>query len=263
MKRVGEALYVGEVVHKRRNPIEHAFSYKVFSVLFDCSSLEDLDRRLRLFSYNRFNLLSLYDSDHGDGAPLPEYLAGIAARTSSGGEVERFLMLCYPRVLGYVFNPLTVYFGLDAQDRIRLVVYEVNNTFGERQTYVLPTEQSEADTIAQRCRKRLYVSPFNSDNGVYSFNVTPADEELTVGVALKDSTGPVLKAHFRGKRQTLTDANLLRALGRTGWMTVKVIAGIHYEAAKLWLKGLRLQPRPVPPEPPVTVLESPKEVFRP
>jgi len=242
-----EGIYFGEVVHSRVRPVHHKLRYRVFAVLVDCGALDALDRRLRLFSRNRFNLFGLYDRDHGDGTTISGYLDGIAARAGMGETVSRFLMLCYPRVLGYAFNPLTVYYGLDADDRVCLTVYEVNNTFGERQTYVLPATQQDDAAISQSCAKRLYVSPFNGPKGTYSFHLTPPLEELTVGVALRDAEGPVLRAHFHGKRAPFTDATLLRALAKTGWLTAKVITAIHYEALKLWLKGLRLQPRPKAP----------------
>lgn len=254
-----EGLYLGEVVHKRVRPRHHALCYRVFAVLFDCDRLQSLDRRLPLFSYNRFNLFSLHDRDHGDGTRLGPYLRRVAAGAVNGRQIERFQMLCYPRILGYAFNPLTVYFGLDARDRVRLVVYEVNNTFGERKSYVLPVGEERDGVIAQGCRKRLYVSPFNTDRGTYSFRLTPPGDDLTVGVALRDGTGPVLKAHFHGRRQTLTTANLLAALARTGWMTVKVIGGIHYEALKLWLKGMRPVPRPAAPETSIAFIDAPRE----
>lgn len=248
MSRPVEGLYFGDVVHSRVRPVRHKLRYSVFSVLFDCSTLDALDRRLRFFSRNRFNLFSLYDRDQGDGAQLEDYLAAIASRAGYGETVKRFLMLCYPRILGYAFNPLTVYYGVDAEDRIRLMVYEVNNTFGERQTYVLPVTEKDEGPITQSCAKRLYVSPFNGPKGTYSFHLTPPLEALTVGVALRDDDGPVLRAHFHGEREELTDAALLRAVAKTGWMTVKVMVGIHYEALKLWLKGMRIQPRPAAPE---------------
>ena len=259
MKRASDALYIGKVVHRRMRPVTHKLRYSVFSVLFDCDRLESLDQRLRLLSYNRFNLFSLYDRDHGDGTPLQTYLKRISESSERAGEVSRFVMLCYPRILGYVFNPLTVYFGLNAEDRIRLVIYEVNNTFGERMTYVLPAEPDENGIIAQSCRKRLCVSPFNDDTGTYSFHASSLDEAVTVGVALRDETGPLLIAYFHGQRTELSDGTLLKALARTGWMTVKVMAGIHYEAAKLWLKGMRLRPRPARPETEISYINAPKE----
>ncbi len=246
------AIYNGHVVHARVRPCAHSLKYRVFAVLLDCDRLDQLKSRVRLFSHNRFNLFSIHDRDHGDGSPIADYLQSLLADMPERSDIHRFTMLCYPRILGYVFNPLTVYFGLDAHDRPRLMVYEVNNTFGQRKTYVLPVEAKDGSLISQNCRKEFYVSPFNTDTGRYSFRVTPPGENLTVGVALRDKEGPVLKAFFRGERQDLTTANLLGALARTGWMTVKVTAGIHLEAARLWLKGLRLQPRPPAPRRPVT-----------
>lgn len=259
-----EALYLGTVVHARVSPIRHRLRYSVFSVLFDCDRLEEAAKRLRLFSYNRFNLFSLHDKDHGDGTPVAAYVARVAVEAGFADGDLRFSMLCYPRILGYGFNPLTVYFGFDASDRIRLIVYEVNNTFGQRKTYVVPVAQADGgggeagapSVIAQGCAKEFYVSPFNPAAGRYSFHVTPPGDALTVGVALHDASGPVLKAHFRGERQPLGDRSLLRALGRTGWMTLKVTAGIHYEAAKLWLKGLRLVKRPPAPQTPITYVDA-------
>lgn len=238
------ALYNGVVVHKRVRPVQHALRYHVFSLLIDCDELPDLDRRLRLFSYNRFNVCSLHDSNHGDGTPIAVYLRGIADQSGVAG-IERFLMLCYPRVLGYGFNPVTVYFGLNASGTPALIVYEVNNTFGERQTYVVPVRPGGgAETLHQSCGKTFYVSPFNSVDGRYSFHVTPLEDEITIGIALHTEEGPLLKAFFRGERTALTDATLAAALARTGWLSVKVMAAIHYEALKLWFKGLRLVERP-------------------
>lgn len=253
------ALYNGVVVHKRVRPVKHALRYHVFSLLIDCDDLHALDRRLRLFSYNRFNLCSLHDTNHGDGTAIADYLRGLADRSGVDG-IERFLMFCYPRVLGYVFNPVTVYFGVNAAGNARLIVYEVNNTFGERQTYVVPVEpRVGTDTVHQSCQKMFYVSPFNAVEGRYSFHVTPIDDEITIGIALHTDEGPLLKAFFRGERTALTDATLTKALARTGWLSLKVIGAIHYEALKLWFKGLRLVPRPQRPKSAIAFVSSPGE----
>ncbi len=260
MTDIRDAIYVGNVVHKRLRPLQHALSYRVFSLLVDCSRLSELDRRSRLFSYNRFNLFSIHDRDHGNGQALSGYLNEIATHAVNGDKVDRFMMLCYPRVAGYGFNPLTVYFGLGYDGSLQLVVYEVNNTFGQRKTYVLPADTEAGGPTAQGCRKRLYVSPFNSVSGRYSFRVTPLNEHnLTVGVALKDDDGAILKAYFRGERSEFNDKELLRALVATGWLSIKVIAAIHIEAAKLWLKGLRLVARPRGPKTPVSFISASKE----
>lgn len=251
MTEIANGLYLGSVVHKRLRPVRHALSYRVFSLLLDCSQLERTAKDLRLFSYNRFNLFSLDDRDHGDGRPLTSYLSSVAMNAEHGDKVQRFMMLCYPRILGYVFNPITVYFGLDQDDEIQLMIYEVNNTFGHRKSYVLPVIDSHDDLITQSCRKRLYVSPFNTDTGSYRFAVTLPREHLTIGVALTTDLGPTMKAHFHGGRRELSDANLLKAVMKTGWMTMKVTVAIHYEALKLWLKGLKVRKRPDPPSEPL------------
>jgi uncharacterized protein len=249
------ALYDGVVVHRRLRPIRHELRYRVFSLLVDCAEIPALSSKLRLLSYNRFNLFSLHDSDHGDGTPLSDYLARIAQASACEG-VERFMMLTYPRVLGYVFNPITVYFGLDRAGETRLLVYEVNNTFGDRKTYVIPAGTDTGGSIDQSCRKELFVSPFNSVEGRYDFHLTPIGETLAVTVSLSGGEGRVMTAYFSGRRMELSDATLLRSLARTGWMTVKVIAAIHFEALKLWLKGLRLVKRPPPPAAPITYVAN-------
>lgn len=250
-----DAIYFGTVFHTRMKPVTHTLRYKVFTLLFDCDHLDALDKKLSLFSHNRFNLFSFYDKDHGDGTPLPDYLRRVAEGAGYGTQNLSFKMLCYPRILGYAFNPLTVYYGVDADNVTRLLIYEVNNTFGDRKTYVLPAEPNEDGLIWQQCAKELFVSPFNKVEGHYSFHITPMDDDLTVGVALKDSTGPKLKAYFRGHREELNNKNLLRSLVRTGWMTINVMIGIHYEAAKLFFKGLRTKPYPKPPQNPITYIK--------
>lgn len=238
-------LYRGEVVHVRQRPVRHRLSCKVFSMLVDVDQLEELAKGLRVFGANQPGLISIHEKDHGDGGGLRDWLDRKAAICGLPGRVSRYLMLAYPRILGFVFNPITVYYGLNADDEPVLMIYEVNNTFGQNQTYVLPVGTAREDgLIVQRCDKQLYVSPFNDVAGEYLFHVSPPKEELTVGVALRTGDGPLLRAHFRGTRHPLTDGQLLRALLSFGWMTVNVVAAIHWEALKLWFKGMRLRPNP-------------------
>jgi hypothetical protein len=262
------ALYTGDVVHKRLRPVPHALRYRVFAFCADLDELSGLDRSLRLFSLGRFNLASFHPRDHGGGRPaageradpardlaaLRARLSGVAAQALGEDVAARIVILCYPRILGYAFNPLTTYFVSDAADRLRLMIYEVNNTFGERHTYVLPVESTGADgTVAQEARKVFYVSPFNNVEGRYGFRVTEPRETVTLGVSLKTAEGPLLKAHFHGLRQPFDDRTLAAAFARMPLMTLKVIAGIHIEAARLWLKGLRIVRRPKPPAEPFSI----------
>jgi DUF1365 family protein len=250
------ALYVGTVTHKRLKPVKHALKYSVFNLAVDCEKIDELAKRLRFFSHNKPNIVSLYDKDYGDSENLTAYLENLAQEAVPEIEIARFQMLTYPRIFGYAFNPLTVYYGFDAHEQIKLMIYEVNNTFGQRHTYVIPAVERENGVLWQNCDKQFYVSPFNDVSGQYSFHVTPIAEKLTLGVALRDDEGPLLNAYFRGERQELTDGALLKAIAHTGWMTIKVMAGIHIEALKLWMKGLKLEPRPDAPKRAVALIKK-------
>lgn len=238
-------LYHGEVVHRRLNPLRHELRYRVFNLLADVDRLEELARGLRLFSYNRFNLFSIKDRNHGagDGTPVREHAWSLVRAAEGGEAVRRIFMFCYPSVLGYVFNPLTVYYGLDEEGRLRLMIYEVNNTFGGRHSYVLPVDSR----MAQSAPKHFFVSPFNAVEGHYTFNFTAPEERMALGVALSVEGAPVLKAYVRGVRKALTDANLLRSFLGIPLLTLKVTGAIHLHALKLCWKGLKLNRRPASP----------------
>lgn len=235
-------LYRGEVVHRRLTPVRHELRYRVFNLFADVDRLEDTSSRLKLFSYNRFNLFSVMDRNHGPGDGTPINLhAWTLVRAADGGEhVTRIFMFCYPSVLGYVFNPLTVYYGFDAGDRLRLMIYEVNNTFGGRHSYVVPVG---AD-FAQKAPKHFFVSPFNAVEGNYTFHFTAPEEKIALGVALSVAGQPVLNAYVSGARTALSDTTLLRSFLGIPFLTLKVIGAIHLQALRLWWKGLRLNKRP-------------------
>jgi hypothetical protein len=239
-------LYRGEVVHKRLKPVRHALRYRVSNVFLDVDELNGLSKRLKLFGYNRFNLFSINDRDHGqgDGTSIAKHVRNVARQIPEGARAERFFMFCYPRMLGYVFNPLTVYFGYAADGELCVTIYEVNNTFGGRAAYVLPVE-SGATHIHQGCSKELYVSPFNRAEGQYGFHAVAPGERVSLGITYADCEGPCLKAYVTGERQPLSDATLFRTFAAFPFMTLKVISAIHWEAIKLWAKGLRIQPGPV------------------
>jgi hypothetical protein len=257
MSPVASAIYVGHVAHKRLHPKPHALKYGVFSLLLDLDEHDRLSARLRLFSRNRFNVFSFHDADHGDGGP--DAAAAARQRLAAHGLAEaghRILLLCYPRVLGYVFNPLSVYFCHDAGGALRALIYEVDNTFGGRTHYVCPAAgQAREGLLFQHARKDLHVSPFNAAHGEYTFHIRPPSDDVTVGVALRQDGRPILKAHFTGARLPLDDRRLLRLAATYPLMTLKVIAGIHWEAAKLWAKGIPVAPRPARPEPARPILD--------
>ena len=246
MMQTRSAIYAGRVVHKRLRPKPHALSYRVFSMLLDISEIDLLAQRLRLFSHNRFNVISFYDKDHGpgDGTPILDVARQSLRRAGRAYEDRKILLLAYPRILGYVFNPLSVFYVYAPDGPLETVVYEVNNTFGERTSYVVAAgAQENGGVYAQACTKEMYVSPFASGGGRYKFRITDPENEALVAVLLSDADGALLKTHFRGQREALSDTKLAALLFRFPLLTFKVMGAIHLEALKLWLKGIPLTER--------------------
>jgi DUF1365 family protein len=247
------SLYRGEVMHARLKPVGHRFVYMVFNILIDLDRLEAADRASALFSIDRFNLASFCERDHGpgDGSSLRAHIAGLLKPCGIDLAGGRVLLLCYPRLFGYAFNPLSVYYAYDRDGDLAAVVYEVRNTFGERHTYVAPVEPGSLTEagLRQERDKLFYVSPFMGMGMRYRFRLRPPTETVTVRIIETDTTGPILAATFAATRRTLTTASLVAACAALPFMALKVIAGIHWEALKLWGKGLHLHPRPRPPQP--------------
>ena len=167
----------------------------------------------------------------------------------------RITLLCYPRLLGFVFNPLSVYFCYRQDGRLGSIVYEVSNTFRERKSYVIPVARDDGGVIAQSCAKEMYVSPYTSRSGSYGFRVLPPGERVVVGVDFSSIDGTVLKTQFRGQRRNLSDWTIAGLVARHPLMTFKVVAGIHIQAARLWLKGVPLVERHVSPAYSFTVVK--------
>lgn len=248
MIAISTALYFGRVIHDRLRPRRHRFSYKVFWVLFDLDELPGLDRSCRLFSFNRLNLFSLLEKDHGPGngkplRPWVEEQLAAAGLDISGGPIR---LLCNPRILGYVFNPLSIYFCYRPDGRLAAVIYEVNNTFGDRHCYLLPAEPRDG-VVEHGCPKRLFVSPFIDMEAAYRFRLTMRGEALSVTINEHDSGGHLLHTNFSGLRKDFDDRKLISAFVLYPLLTFKIILGIHWEALKLWLKRIRFKPRPAPP----------------
>ena len=233
------ALYEGWVMHRRVRPRYHRFKYRVFAMLLDLDELPGLDKRLSLFSWNRRGLLSFHDRDHGDGRDLKLWLDDLLARAGISADGTR-QVLCYPRILGYVFNPLSVWFCRDAAGALKAVVYEVHNTYGERHAYVLPVE--DETLVRNGCAKAFYVSPFLSRDCSYRFRIRPPGSDVAIAIHQDEAGLPVLNASFAGARRALSDGALLRMLFAYPLMTVKVVLAIHFEAVRLMLKGIRRHP---------------------
>jgi DUF1365 family protein len=241
------ALYLGDVMHARLKPIGHRFSYRVMSLLIDLDRLAEADQQSPLFGVNRAALYSFHEADHGarDRSSLRAYVQRCAAERGIDLTGGRVLLLCYPRLLGYTFNPLSVYFGYRADGELALLIYEVRNTFGEIHPYILPVTSGEISDagVRQQQDKQFYVSPFIEMAMRYHFRVRPPDARVQLRILETDSEGPLLAATFNGSRRALSTIQLLRAFFAFPLVTLKIMAAIHWEALRLWLKGARLAPR--------------------
>lgn len=241
-------LYVGKVMHARLKPAKHRFVYRVFSLFLDLDSLATLSKKLRFLSVNRFNVLSFHERDHGDGSTnLKDWVRGHLRDAGYAADGPIFIQ-SYPRLWGYVFNPLSVYYCYTQSGTLEAILHEVSNTFGDRHSYLLPVMPGgEGGPIHQSCAKKLYVSPFNPVDHRYDFKVREPDDRYAIGIREFDSEGEVLVATFDGRRRALSDGTLARAVLTHPLMTLKVIMAIHWEAFRLWRKGVPVEKRPEQP----------------
>ncbi|OEO32066.1 hypothetical protein VW23_013315 [Devosia insulae DS-56] len=232
------ALYRGEVAHSRLRPKRHSLGYKVFCLLLDLDELEALNGRFPLLGIERGGLFSFRQSDHGDGqTSLKAWAAARLAEAGIGYDGGRVELLCYPRLLGFVFNPLSVYFCHQRDGRLAGILYEVHNTHGERHTYALPASGDER-VVRHAASKQFFVSPFMPMECTYRFRITAPRERVGISILEDDAEGLLLTASFTGRREELSNRALWRAFAGYPLMTLKVVLGIHWEALKLIAKGV-------------------------
>ena len=238
-------LYTGRVVHRRLLPRTHQLRYRAFWMLLDLNEIDSLSKRLKFFSHNRFNLAGFHDADHGDGSDLSllEQARALLRRAGCRTDQLTIKLLCMPRILGYGFNPLGVYFCFRLDGAVEAIIYEVHNTFGERHSYVLPVYGATTEIIEQHCPKEFYVSPFLGMDMSYGFRVLPPAARVEVSIHGKENGNTVIAASLSGKRHELTDGALIKAFASHPLLTLKVIAGIHWHALRMVLKGFRFYPR--------------------
>jgi DUF1365 family protein len=251
-------LYDGAVVHHRLSPRRHRLRYRLFQLLIDLDELPVLDRRLRLFGHNRFAVFSLHNRDHlaGDRRPLRGQIEAMLSEAGidlAGGPIR---LLCMPRVLGYVFNPLSVYYCHRRGGELAAVVMEVSNTFGERHCYLIEAGP-KGDVVRSGCAKTFFVSPFLGLDMTYDFRLAAPGERVATAIVGRGPDGaPIITAAFSGQRRDLDDRKLAAAFFGHPLLTLKVVLAIHWEAVKLLAKGVRLRAKPSPPRRPVTVVRA-------
>ncbi len=247
------ALLPGTVVHRRLWLLNHRLEYRVFSVLLDLDRLDELDQSCRLFSRNRFNLLSFHDRDHGprDGTPVADWVRRELAAANLP-RPDRIELVCFPRVLGQVFNPISVHFCWRAGALIA-ILYEVRNTFGDLHGYLVPIA-ADRPMHSHGCAKEFYVSPFLPIAGRYQFRVSAPDDDYRLTIRHELQGRGALVATHVATRRAMTDAAIFATVCRHPLLAAKVLTGIHWEALKLWLKGAPFHHRPSPPTALVTVV---------
>lgn len=246
-------IYFTRVLHRRLKPVDYRFSYRVFSLLLDLDELSEL--RLRFFSISRFNLLSFHERDHGprDGSPLKPWAEGLLRSKGIDLEGGKIQLLCFPRVLGYGFNPLGIWYCYHRDGSLRAVIAEVNNTFGEHHFYLLCNGASPLTwPVTKSVEKVFHVSPLMGLEARYDFRLAEPSDRLSVLIKQFQNGELTLIASQQGEGYALNDKRLLAALFKVPLMTLKVMAAIHWQALKIWLRGVPFFPKPTPPVEKVT-----------
>ena len=236
-------LYFGEVMHARLNPFKHRFTYRFFTGFFDIDRVDELGSSRRLFSHNKWNLFSFFDKDHGpqDGSALRPWVEGLLKEANTDFVCGQIMLLCLPRILGYVFNPLSVFYCFDKKGELRAILYEVHNTFGESHTYVMPVtfDKGTKVTAPHDAEKSFYVSPFIGMEAKYHFKLNKPSDTVAVNIRQTDNQGDLLLATLTGRGTDFSDRKLLRFFFAYPLLTVSVVGAIHWQALRLFLKGAR------------------------
>ncbi len=241
---MNSCIYNGEVTHTRFKPVRHFLKYKTFSLLIDLDEINLLDKSIGIFSHNKFNIFSFYDKDHGDrdGGNLKDWVISNLKKFQIKENITNIKVLCYPRILGYVFNPLSIFYCYE-KDKLVAIFYEVKNTFNEQHTYIFKIKNNEE--IIQKCRKKFYVSPFMDMETFYNFKLLNPNDKLSVFIKQTDADGTILTATQTGDKKEFSYKQLAINFLKYPLMTIKIISSIHYEALLLWKKGAIYRKREV------------------
>ena len=241
---MNSCIYNGEVTHTRFKPVRHFLKYKTFSLLIDLDEINILDKSIGIFSHNKFNIFSFYDKDHGDrdGGNLKDWVISNLKKFRIKENITNIKVLCYPRILGYVFNPLSIFYCYE-KDKLVAIFYEVKNTFNEQHTYIFKIKNNEE--IIQKCRKKFYVSPFMDMETFYNFKLLNPNDKLSVFIKQTDADGTILTATQTGDKKEFSFKQLAINFLKYPLMTIKIISSIHYEALLLWKKGAIYRKRDV------------------
>ena len=226
---INSSIYNGQVIHKRFKPKVHSFKYNVFSLLIDLSELDTLDKKVNFFSYNKINLISFYDKDHGerDGSSLIDWVHNNLNKNNISTQDIKIKILCYPRIFGFVFNPLSVFYVYNLNNQLISILYEVKNTFGEQHTYIFRVEK-DSNLIQNNCSKKFHVSPFIEMDCNYFFRLLKPGNKISVIIDQYDSQDKILYASQDGTRTDFNTKYLLKSYLKHPIMTFKIILAVSY-----------------------------------
>ena len=255
MSRPDGELLVGQVMHRRFFPVRYRFVYGVYSLLLDLDRVGEVAARCRWFSHNRFNLIAFHDRDHGpgDGSSPKAWLLGHIARLDLSIAVDRVEIQSFPRVLGFGFNPLSVWYCFGPAGKLAAILCEIHNTFGERHSYLLHRHGEPMEwPVCHSHAKGFHVSPFVGMQADYRFRFSRQGDDSSIVIHEYQDKALMLVAVQRGSHRPLDDSNLLRAALAYPFLTLKVVAMIHWQALKIWLGGATFHPKPEPPREEVT-----------
>jgi DUF1365 family protein len=251
-------LFTGRVTHVRHVAPLNKFSYRIWMLSVDLDRLDEIAAGSRLFRRRRFAPVSLHEADHGprDGSSLRSWVTARLHEAGLADAAARIHFMCIPRVLGFAFNPIAFFFCHDATGRLRAVLHQVKNTFGDQHTYLMPVAETGA-LVRQTTNKRLHVSPFFDMEGGYRFSFAAPDfaadpTDLTLAIRYGTPAGRRLTASMQLRGTRLTDGALLRVIGAMPLMPLKVVAAIHAQAIRLWWRGARFHRAPQAPTEPIT-----------
>lgn len=243
----GSCLYFGKVMHQRLFPFTYKFQYSVMSLKLDIDRIEEEAKAVKGFSFDRFNWLSVRLKDYGarDGSDWRSWLEGLLAGYGVASKPARIELVCLPRVLGWSFNPLAMWYAYNAQNQLIAVVGEVSNTFGHWHHYVLSDKGAPLqEKLQAKAQKVFHVSPFIDMDCEYRFRLRQPDENYQVGIYQSEQGKPMLVAVQSGKRYVLNSQNVVKGLIKFPFNTLKVLGMIHWWALKIWLKGGKFRSTP-------------------
>ncbi len=243
-------MYISNVMHRRLFPVQYRFTYRIFGFLINLNQLNNLSKTSFLLSYNRFNIFSFYESDHGrrDGSSLTQWAAQQLASQGMESDNLKIYLHCMPRVLGYTFNPISYWFCYSSENQLLAVLVEVHNTFGDQHTYFLPARDVDvSDSVRASKPKNFHVSPFINMQAHYQFRISQPDETFSAMIREQQDERLMLVAGQHGKRSNISNTSLLKAFFFLPLMTLKVMTMIHWQAVKIYFKGGTFHRRPKPP----------------